>query len=233
MLNADEAELILSSQASIPVNLSVIRAATISGKLSRPLGADDSQSISPSVQVIQFDQTGAPIRTFSAFLNIGPREQSVEYSLEVPPLESGFFRLEYDCFSCPGIVTSGFFNPRGTTLISSEAQLVSFIEISSSLDFRMVPALSVSGELFRPLGVDLSDRITSDVSITQVDEDGNFLAPFSAFVAINAGEQSAQFSVDIPPNASSGSFRLAYSCCLLYTSPSPRDQRGSRMPSSA
>ena len=23
------------------------------------------------------------------------------------------------------------------------------------------------------------------------------------------------------------------SCCLLYTSPSPRDQRGSRMPSSA
>ena len=24
-----------------------------------------------------------------------------------------------------------------------------------------------------------------------------------------------------------------YSCCLLYTSPSPRDQRGSRMPSSA
>ena len=25
----------------------------------------------------------------------------------------------------------------------------------------------------------------------------------------------------------------AYSACLLYTSPSPRDQRGSRMPSSA
>ena len=24
-----------------------------------------------------------------------------------------------------------------------------------------------------------------------------------------------------------------YKCCLLYTSPSPRDQRGSRMPSSA
>ena len=26
---------------------------------------------------------------------------------------------------------------------------------------------------------------------------------------------------------------LEYACCLLYTSPSPRDQRGSRMPSSA
>ena len=26
---------------------------------------------------------------------------------------------------------------------------------------------------------------------------------------------------------------IATDCCLLYTSPSPRDQRGSRMPSSA
>ena len=26
---------------------------------------------------------------------------------------------------------------------------------------------------------------------------------------------------------------IHYQCCLLYTSPSPRDQRGSRMPSSA
>ena len=28
-------------------------------------------------------------------------------------------------------------------------------------------------------------------------------------------------------------FHAAPTCCLLYTSPSPRDQRGSRMPSSA
>ena len=30
-----------------------------------------------------------------------------------------------------------------------------------------------------------------------------------------------------------GNIRSIYSACLLYTSPSPRDQRGSRMPSSA
>ena len=28
-------------------------------------------------------------------------------------------------------------------------------------------------------------------------------------------------------------YAIVYECCLLYTSPSPRDQRGSRMPSSA
>ena len=33
-------------------------------------------------------------------------------------------------------------------------------------------------------------------------------------------------------NLGGGGFMLAY-ICLLYTSPSPRDQRGSRMPSSA
>ena len=30
-----------------------------------------------------------------------------------------------------------------------------------------------------------------------------------------------------------GDFFATYTVCLLYTSPSPRDQRGSRMPSSA
>ena len=34
-------------------------------------------------------------------------------------------------------------------------------------------------------------------------------------------------------NAALGDGALAYNTCLLYTSPSPRDQRGSRMPSSA
>ena len=33
--------------------------------------------------------------------------------------------------------------------------------------------------------------------------------------------------------AGSALFMLMFSSCLLYTSPSPRDQRGSRMPSSA
>ena len=33
--------------------------------------------------------------------------------------------------------------------------------------------------------------------------------------------------------ATIGPFDALISCCLLYTSPSPRDQRGSRMPSSA
>ena len=37
----------------------------------------------------------------------------------------------------------------------------------------------------------------------------------------------------LPPAADMGLAAGAYKACLLYTSPSPRDQRGSRMPSSA
>ena len=40
------------------------------------------------------------------------------------------------------------------------------------------------------------------------------------------------FAVDASDLRGDNSFVLSV-CCLLYTSPSPRDQRGSRMPSSA
>ena len=35
------------------------------------------------------------------------------------------------------------------------------------------------------------------------------------------------------PNDEKAEIELTYNCCLLYTSPSPRDKRQSRMPSSA
>ena len=48
----------------------------------------------------------------------------------------------------------------------------------------------------------------------------------------DAEEMEAMMKVMAPIFASMGFFFLLY-ICLLYTSPSPRDQRGSRMPSSA
>ena len=44
------------------------------------------------------------------------------------------------------------------------------------------------------------------------------------------------YSIVIPPPNVTGSLHMGHALnntCLLYTSPSPRDQRGSRMPSSA
>ena len=51
----------------------------------------------------------------------------------------------------------------------------------------------------------------------------------------NASAQVRQDRPDsrAPRNASGTCYRVPSCACLLYTSPSPRDQRGSRMPSSA
>ena len=56
----------------------------------------------------------------------------------------------------------------------------------------------------------------------------------SIAAALEAGERSDAFDVDC--DALHSPLPRAYAWidgCLLYTSPSPRDQRGSRMPSSA
>ena len=47
------------------------------------------------------------------------------------------------------------------------------------------------------------------------------------------GEQSAENEGDDPFGRQDGADGGLDTDCLLYTSPSPRDQRGSRMPSSA
>ena len=50
------------------------------------------------------------------------------------------------------------------------------------------------------------------------------------------GVGDKRFSIVMPPPNVTGSLHMGHALnttCLLYTSPSPRDQRGSRMPSSA
>ena len=68
---------------------------------------------------------------------------------------------------------------------------------------------------------------------------GNQLYPSEqVFKYPKAGEKNAKVSLHMYNATSATTKRIAlgnyeYIPCLLYTSPSPRDQRGSRMPSSA
>ena len=58
-------------------------------------------------------------------------------------------------------------------------------------------------------------------------------------IALDKGEQFSPSYLELNPNGvvptlvNDGFVVTESSVCLLYTSPSPRDQRGSRMPSSA
>ena len=67
--------------------------------------------------------------------------------------------------------------------------------------------------------VDADERIVDVVPETTVSDGRN--DPFGRGFSSNGGDLDGRISTD------------GMGCCLLYTSPSPRDQRGSRMPSSA
>ena len=56
-----------------------------------------------------------------------------------------------------------------------------------------------------------------------------------AYSSIHEGARKghAAGDSDVEKQASQLASDVRYKACLLYTSPSPRDQRGSRMPSSA
>ena len=93
-----------------------------------------------------------------------------------------------------------------------------FAKFQESIQPDMQPIYSEleNGQAPETLFITCSDSRISPNLITQTD-------PGEIFVIRNAG--------NIVPKPGTG--ELAVEGCLLYTSPSPRDQRGSRMPSSA
>ena len=73
---------------------------------------------------------------------------------------------------------------------------------------------------------------TKDVCITIVANIGDVgIVPkeLEGSILTENAVKLTNFSSDVSPDY----LNVLLSCCLLYTSPSPRDQRGSRMPSSA
>ena len=85
----------------------------------------------------------------------------------------------------------------------------------------------------RPLHPDMVAG-TLEVLKSGPNDAGGMIATTLAIDAIKAG--ASDVHLDPTQSGSVVRFRIngeLYDTCLLYTSPSPRDQRGSRMPSSA
>ena len=109
----------------------------------------------------------------------------------------------------------------------------------SGMSFSEVQPINFAGES-RPYGV--SSKKRSDGN-GEVDKDQIICVSYNCAdsnTLIAARFASTYNNLDNPRNPTSGNFFSAgteqfvgINSCLLYTSPSPRDQRGSRMPSSA
>ena len=56
---------------------------------------------------------------------------------------------------------------------------------------------------------------------------------YKATKSMRGGSNNYRAGAEVVERIGGGGFWMTGTVCLLYTSPSPRDQRGSRMPSSA
>ena len=212
-LNIEGAQRLSLDDIASPIDFAMLESETITGSLSRPAGVAASDTLFAEVHAIQFDDDGNFINQFSRSVTLPSGEMSAAYSIDIPSTAVGSFRIQYLCFSCSGIVMSGYFESAGTTLNIDNAQQLSPLEVMVPINITMIQAAAINGELSRPPVADLSQIISSQITVTHLDENGIFVNEFSSSISFNSGERSKPYSVDVPPITS----------CLLYTSPSPRD----------
>ena len=86
---------------------------------------------------------------------------------------------------------------------------------------------SYSGDAIKALVNNPQDRTGAARAAIEANG-GTMIGAWMAF-----GEDDLLVIADMPDDESMAGVALAISSCLLYTSPSPRDKRQSRMPSSA
>ena len=110
--------------------------------------------------------------------------------------------------------------------LESEGELVSLDELIYKVETETDDAIYY---------LDKIAAMEIDYSIIPRDEDGEILTDEQSLALFEKFEkENQQFFeiIELAVNAPEASIRIPRTC-LLYTSPSPRDQRGSRMPSSA
>ena len=103
--------------------------------------------------------------------------------------------------------------------------------INASPDWALAATVSRSGAIDGVQAFDDFDQMLAETDIPVV---SLCLPPVPRYAyvakAIAAGRH---VMLEKPPGATLAEVHMLANICLLYTSPSPRDQRGSRMPSSA
>ena len=99
------------------------------------------------------------------------------------------------------------------------------------------------GDLMIYSGLGLQDQLKMELIIEPISDSENYTFTIvydtglelsrREYELIVVDKEQGLFIVDEKNTIMIESYFIGGKCCLLYTSPSPRDQRGSRMPSSA
>ena len=108
---------------------------------------------------------------------------------------------------------------------------IDIIQIPFTPDYLLEPpqALQVPVPITNQIGVPIVD-IPGCVEAHEVDENNMLESDDPKGVKVYCDGQAPSFN---PIDYNKDKLKFEYEACLLYTSPSPRDMRRSRMPSSA
>ena len=129
--------------------------------------------------------------------------------------------------------------------IEKEGLVVTLDELDSDLKFSFIP-LSIGNDhcvVFSPESINYKERISEIINeiyngrmnIGFIKNAADFMSDEKTILDLMVNERGAGYTDSCGSGATAAAicmFKL-YEFCLLYTSPSPRDMRRSRMPSSA
>ena len=178
------------------------------------LGDDEGAPFSQTATISNDD--AAQVSVIGTSVNEADGTVTVE--VQLTGTVQGGFTVDYDTADLSALAGTDYVATDGTlTFNGTDDEIQTFtVTISNDSDVE-------SGELFNVLlsnvdtgtsGVDSADISTTNGSITILNDDID--------LTLSVANPTSQTEGDAGDNT-----------CLLYTSPSPRDQRGSRMPSSA
>ena len=178
----------------VNINLEAILANVISGELSLPNG----DAAPPGGVGLSIFARGA-FSYFSNGLNINEGQNSVAYSLLLPPDSSEIWEVGYDCYSnCDGYVNPGFYNSTGTVYDESAAEQLLGGSDYTNIDLELISGIAISGALSLPG----SDVAAQDLYFQIQAFDEFEMLTFFDSVKISQNDNSVQYSVTVPDDSS-------------------------------
>lgn len=180
--------------------LKLLEKRRISGKLILPAGAFGNENyFEVSISAENGFDTGAA----KIFVPYGKTE--VNYILSLPSGEG--YILKYEILQkTKGLAAVGYYNTEGTVRNKNEAEVLDLREMDmANVDIPLIQDMTISGTIKIPQGAAPAGGIR--VVVTATDESGN---SSSDIVTVPEGESSADYYLNVPPNAYNSGYKVRY-----------------------
>ena len=199
--SVDLADLIPVGSDTSAIDITMLHSILMSGLISRPVGGDNSTSISPKIKVVRRDFDGNYLDATSKVVTLDPGQNTANYQVEFPNNAPASYEVDYECSNCTGIAQSSSSSVKVTGDDLSSVDII--MEAQSSLP---VSDRTISGSIVRPPGTDVSRALLIRVGVRPTGSGTRYLE-----VLLPASETETAFSLTVP-RSDTDSYHLSYQC---------------------